>query len=107
IRIYTVGVGAEEMRAPGLLGRISGRVTNPSADLDEDTLKDIASVTGGRYFRAKDPTTLIEIYALIDKLEPVEQEAELFRPVQALYFWPLAASVALWLLLLLAGFRRF
>ena len=107
IRIYTVGVGAEEMRAPGLLGRISGRVTNPSADLDEDTLKDIASVTGGRYFRAKDPATLIEIYALIDKLEPVEQEAELFRPVQALYFWPLAASVALWLLLLLADFRRF
>ena len=54
IRIYTIGVGADEMRMPGLLGRISGRTTNPSADLDEETLQSIADSTGGRYFRAKD-----------------------------------------------------
>ncbi|MAW43172.1 MAG: VWA domain-containing protein [Gammaproteobacteria bacterium TMED243] len=106
IRIYTIGVGADEMRMPGLLGRISGRMTNPSADLDEDTLQAIADATGGRYFRARDPRTLMEIYALIDQLEPVEQEAEIFRPVQALYFWPLGASVLIWVLLLLADFRR-
>ena len=106
IRIYTIGVGADEMRMPGLLGRISGRMTNPSADLDEDTLQAIADATGGRYFRARDPRTLIEIYALIDQLEPVEQEAEIFRPVQALYFWPLGASVLIWVLLLIADFRR-
>ena len=48
----------------------------------------------------------MEIYALIDQLEPVEQEAEIFRPVQALYFWPLGASVLIWAMLLIADFRR-
>ena len=105
IRIYTIGVGAEEMRMPGLLGRISGRTTNPSADLDEETLQTIANVTGGQYFRAKDPRTLMEIYALIDQLEPVEQEAEIFRPVQTLYYWPLSGCLLLWILVLLADFR--
>ena len=100
IRIYTIGVGADEMRMPGLLGRISGRTTNPSADLDEETLQSIADSTGGRYFRAKDPRALIEIYALIDQLEPVEQEAEIFRPVQSLYFWPLGGSLLVWVLVL-------
>ncbi len=102
IRIYTVGVGADEMRVPGLLGRISGRMTNPSADLDEDALQAIADVTGGRYFRAKDPGALLAIYELIDALEPVEQEAETFRPIQALYHWPLGACMALWICLLMA-----
>ena len=105
IRIYTIGVGAEEMRMPGLLGRISGRTTNPSADLDEETLQTIADVTGGQYFRAKDPRTLMEIYALIDQLEPVEQEAEIFRPVQTLYHWPLGGCLLLWILMLVADFR--
>ncbi len=102
IRIYTIGVGADEMRMPGLLGRISGRMTNPSADLDEDTLTEIADITGGRYFRAKDPGTLLAIYELIDELEPVEQEAEIFRPIQALFHWPLAVSLLVWVLLLLS-----
>ncbi len=95
IRIYTIGVGAEEMRMPGLLGRISGRTTNPSADLDEETLQAIADATGGQYFRAKDPRALMEIYALIDQLEPVEQEAEIFRPVQTLSGWPGADTLLL------------
>ncbi|MBL6813585.1 MAG: VWA domain-containing protein [Pseudomonadales bacterium] len=106
IRIYTIGVGADEMRMPGLLGRISGRTTNPSADLDEETLQSIADSTGGRYFRAKDPRALMEIYALIDQLEPVEQEAEIFRPVQSLYFWPLGGSLLVWVLVLSWDFRR-
>jgi Ca-activated chloride channel family protein len=102
IRIYTIGVGADEMRMPGLLGRISGRMTNPSADLDEETLTEIADITGGRYFRAKDPGALLAIYDLIDELEPVEQEAEIFRPIQALFHWPLAGSLLIWVLLLLS-----
>ncbi len=106
IRIYTIGVGADEMRMPGLLGRISGRTTNPSADLDEETLQSIADSTEGRYFRAKDPRALMGIYALIDQLEPVEQEAEIFRPVQSLYFWPLGGSLLVWVLVLSWDFRR-
>lgn len=100
IKIYTIGVGADEMRMPSLFGAL-GRVTNPSADLDEETLTNIANTTGGRYFRARDTANLVEIYDLIDELEPIDQDPETYRPIQALYFWPLAASVSLFGILLI------
>lgn len=90
--IYTIGIGADEMEVRSLFG--TQRV-NPSADLDEDTLKRIAQLTGGRYFRAHDTSELEQIYIELDKLEPVEQEAQTFRPVQALYPWPLATALIL------------
>ena len=101
IKIYTIGVGAEEMRVPSLFGSLAGRTTNPSADLDEETLSKIAEATQGRYFRAKNTNTLAQIYELIDKLEPIEQEPETYRPFQVLYYWPLGVSLCLFLLLLL------
>lgn len=105
IKIYTIGVGAEEMRMPSIFGNLGGRVTNPSADLDEDTLKSIASVTQGRYFRARDTKALAEIYQLIDELEPVDQDPETYRPIQALYYWPLGTATALFAILLLLDLR--
>ena len=101
IKIYTIGVGAEEIRVPSLFGSLAGRTTNPSADLDEETLSKIAEATQGRYFRAKDTNTLAQIYELIDKLEPIEQEPETYRPFQVLYYWPLGISLCLFLSLLL------
>jgi Ca-activated chloride channel family protein len=99
IKIYTIGVGAEEMRVPSLLG-LAPRMTNPSADLDEDTLQAVASTTGGRYFRAKDTQGLAEIYDLIDDLEPIDQDPETYRPIQTLYYWPLGAALLLFALFL-------
>ena len=106
IKIYTIGVGAEEMRVPSLFGSLAGRTTNPSADLDEETLSKIAEATQGRYFRAKDTNTLAQIYELIDKLEPIEQEPETYRPFQVLYYWPLGISLCLFLSLLLIDVVR-
>ncbi|SMF40045.1 Ca-activated chloride channel family protein [Alteromonadaceae bacterium Bs31] len=95
VKIYTVGVGANEMtRRMGIFGGIS-RVVNPSSDLDEDTLKYIADTTGGTYFRAHNPQELQQIYMLLDQLEPIEQEGETMRPTQSLYFWPLALAILL------------
>ncbi len=95
IKIYTVGVGAESMQVDGgLFGGFSRRI-NPSADLDEATLQYIADQTGGAYFRARNPAELVQIYALLDQLEPTEQEEEVFRPISALYFWPLAMALLL------------
>jgi Ca-activated chloride channel family protein len=100
IRIYTIGVGADEMVVSGSFG--SNRV-NPSADLDENMLRNIAAQTGGRYFRARDSAGLATIYALLDELEPVEVDEEVYRPVRELYDWPLAAALSLTLLLGLAA----
>ena len=76
-------------------------MANTAAGLDEETRRAIANTTGGRYFRAKDPSTLVGIYELIDTLEPVEQETAIFRPTPTLYPWPLAASLLAWVLILL------
>ena len=95
IRIHTIGVGADEMVVPGIFGNFGARRVNPSADLDEETLAGIATQTGGQYFRARDPADLQAIYAQLDQLEPVEQDAEVFRPTRALFHWPLAVALAL------------
>jgi len=68
---------------------------NPSADLDELTLQAIAEKTGGRYFRARDVAEFEAIYQLLDELEPVERDPQMFRPVKALFYWPLAAALLL------------
>jgi Ca-activated chloride channel family protein len=103
IRIYTVGVGADELKQAGLFGSSFGsRTVNPSRDLDEDTLQLIADATGGKYLRARDPAELAEIYKLLDLLEPVDQEAATYRPRQSLFHWPLAAGFCLSCLLALS-----
>lgn len=100
IKIYTIGMGAEEMIQPGLFGSSFGaRKVNPSADLDEETLQAMATRTGGRYFRAKNTQELNKIYTLLDKLEPVDQSEETFRPSKALYPWPLGLAFIITLLM--------
>lgn len=105
VRIYTVGVGADAMRMPGLFGALTG-IVNPSADMDEDTLTAIAELTGGRYFRAQNTEELEEIYALLDQLEPVAQDPQTYRPVVSLYHWPMGAAWALVALLVILRTRR-
>jgi Ca-activated chloride channel family protein len=102
VRVYTVGVGAERMDAPGWFGGAFGAATmNPSADLDEATLEEIAALTGGRYFRARNRGELEAIYATLDALEPVPAPDEVFRPVRSLFHWPLGAALLLSLVLAL------
>jgi len=100
LKIYTVGVGADEMMVQDFFG---SRVVNPSADLDEDTLRAIAERTGGAYFRARDAEALARIYEQLDELEPVQSDQEAVRPVDELFHWPLALAFLLALIGALAG----
>lgn len=95
VRVYTIGIGADEMMVRGLFGT---RKVNPSADLDERLLNQIADETGGRYFRARDTEELQIIYQLLDELEPVEDDPIQLRPQQALFYYPLAIALLLSLL---------
>lgn len=90
LKIYTIGIGADEMIRNSFFG---AQRINPSADLDEKTLKAIADKTGGRYFRARDTKELSKIYSLLNKLEPTEKESQNFRPISSLYYWPLSIAL--------------
>jgi Ca-activated chloride channel family protein len=86
VRVYTVGVG-KEGGAPipvdhPVYGKIYGR--NPDGSLaltkvDEKTLKSIASVTGGQYFRATDGEALKKIYEQILGLERTKFQVKQFE----------------------------
>lgn len=92
VRVYTIGVGSDAQRiaVPTLLGT---QLINPSRDLDEKLLQDIAAQTGGSYFRAKDTEGLESIYGQLDELEPRKSESDYFRPMRSLFFWPLGAAL--------------
>lgn len=92
VKIYTVGVGAEQMVQQGIFGP---QLINPSDDLDEKLLTELAEETGGRYFRARDLKELAQIYQLLDQLEPIERDQLTYRPQQSLIHWPLAAALLL------------
>lgn len=98
VRIYAIGIGAdpEANGTPGLLG------LNPSLDLDEASLKEIASLTQGAYFRAHDGAELDAIGDTLDRLEPVAQQPTQARTAQELYAWPLGLALLLSVLLVVA-----
>jgi len=98
VTIYSIGIGADVMLQRSIFG---SRKVNPSSELDEDTLTQLAQETGGRYFRAKNTQEMEQIYQLLDELEPIEQEQEQMRPLRVLFHYPLALALMLALLHLL------
>ena len=70
VRVYTIGVGTTGVAMVPVDDPLFGRRTQPTrVELDEETLRTIASHTGGQYFRATDTRSLAEIYRQIDRLE--------------------------------------
>ncbi|KZN31727.1 vWA domain-containing protein [Pseudoalteromonas luteoviolacea] len=102
IKVYTVGVGSDGRRNMGFfsMGSMGGN------NIDEQTLTHIADETGGKYFRAKNVQSLQQIYAELDKLEPITDEDETFRPKLALFYLPLLAAIALWGLVIIIRTAR-
>ncbi|WP_394180155.1 vWA domain-containing protein [Marinomonas posidonica] len=84
VRIHTIGIGADSMLVRGFFGP---KEVNPSSDLDEDLLKNIASQTGGQYFRAKSTEDLQRIYQQLDEMEPTPSEEVWQRPVTTFFHW--------------------
>jgi Ca-activated chloride channel homolog len=104
VKIYTIGFGADEMVVDN--GLFGSRRVNPSADLDEPTMRAIAEKTGGQYFRARNLEELHDIHQTLNRLEPIESETEKFRPIKSLFYLPLAAVFLLSLIWALASLLR-
>ena len=75
IRIYTIGVGTDSETAPFPYG---DQVVNVPVEIDEATLRKIAEITNGKYYRATSKESLSEIYSEIDKLERTKLHARQF-----------------------------
>jgi len=78
IRVYTVGVGTIGTAPFPVQTPYGMQLRNMEVKIDEKTLQDIASITGGKYFRATSNTKLAEIYKEIDLLEKSKIEVREF-----------------------------
>ncbi|CAM4069737.1 vWA domain-containing protein [Gillisia hiemivivida] len=76
IKVYTIGVGSNGMALSpiGILPNGNFQYGNQKVEIDEELLKEIASTTGGKYFRATNNEKLEDIYKEIDSLEKTEVE---------------------------------
>ena len=85
IKVYTIGVGIEG-ESPFLMDTLFGkRYAYQKVDLDEETLKEIAGITGGQYFRATDTASLEQIYEIIDKMEKTEAKTKEYMEYEELF----------------------
>lgn len=96
IRVYTIGVGTKGTAPYPFKTAFGVQYQNIPVDIDEPTLKEIASTTGGEYFRATDNESLKEIYSEIDKMEKTKISVKQFSKKEEEY-----TNYALFLLLLL------
>ena len=94
IKIYTIGIGTDGL-APVPVGRglFGLRYENREVRIDEPLLSDIARVTHGRYFRARDADALRQIYQQIDQLERVPIRTHTYVRYSELFRWPLACAL--------------
>ena len=88
IKIYTVAAGTRGL-APYPVTDAWGRqiIQKVQVDVDEESLKEIAQITNGRFFRATDNESLKEVYKEIDELERTEIEITEFQNYTELYSW--------------------
>ena len=103
VKIYTIGVGSEQAFSASFMGI---RIGGGAPGLDEESLKEIAAETKGRYFRARDTASLAKIYAAIDDLEPMKSESQTIQEIHDRYYIPLLVALALALIWGLAARRK-
>jgi len=92
IRVYTIGAARP---GPAALPFPDGRIEYRDSEIDEETLKEIAEITGGLYFRAEDELGLQEIYDTINELERSKVEVRTFTRYTELAVWFIVLAVLL------------
>ena len=96
IRIYAIGVGTMGQAPYPFQTPFGIRYQMVPVEIDENILKQIASATGGKYFRATNNRKLAQIYDEIDHLEKTRVEVTSYRHARELYFgWALAGLLLL------------
>jgi len=95
IKVYTIGAGTTGTVPFPVTDEFGNKhYEQAQFDLDEDTLKKIADMTGGEYFRAADTDSLRRIYAEIDKLEKTKIEEKGYKQYEPLFWYFVDAALA-------------
>lgn len=95
IRIYTIGAGTRGKAPFQTPGRFGGRTVYRDVEIDEETLKEMAEITGGAYYRAEDREALEEIYRRIDQLEKTEITMDTYTEYDERFAWLVAPALLL------------
>lgn len=103
IRIYAIGAGKN---GPVPFPDNHGGIQIVKVPMDEDLLKEIATITDGKYFRARDQFALQDIYDKINQLEKTKSNVRTYLIQKPLYRYPLGIAVVLLLILSLFPFYR-
>ncbi|MGN1226193.1 MAG: VWA domain-containing protein, partial [Candidatus Cryptobacteroides sp.] len=85
VRVYTIGIGANGLAPYPVVTPWGIETKNMQVELDEELLKQIATSTGGRYFRATDNTKLAEIYGEINQMEKAKVSIASFPVYKELF----------------------
>lgn len=97
IKIYTIGVGSDNLQNLSVSQMIKGYDLSQMT-LDEDTLKKIANITGGQYFKATDTEMLQKIYNTINQLEKSKMKIKEYGKINELYIYLLPIAIIIFLL---------
>jgi len=105
IKVYTIGAGTKGIVPFPVIDEFGNKhYEEAQFDLDEDTLKKIAEMTGGEYFRAADTESLRHIYAQIDKLEKTKIDEKGYKQYEPLFgYWVVLAFALLALEIILTN----
>ena len=79
IRVYTIGVGTQGFAPYPVQTPFGTQMQQMEVQIDEELLQEIATATGGQYFRAEDNKMLKEVYSEIDELEKSKIDIQEFR----------------------------
>jgi Ca-activated chloride channel family protein len=108
IKCYTIGAGTRG-EAPIPVEDVFGRrvLRMAKVDIDEETLTEIAQMTGGSYFRATNTESLSDIYEQIDQLETTTRKMKKYEEEDDLFAWAAIPALALMLASFALGHTRF
>jgi Ca-activated chloride channel family protein len=96
VRVYTVGLGTNGFAPYPVQTPMGVQYQRMPVVIDEVTLSKIASITGGKYFRATNNATLKDIYTQIDKLEKAKIDVTQYRKKTEMFLpWAIIALVLL------------
>ncbi|MEP4078571.1 VWA domain-containing protein [Haloferula sp.] len=99
IKIYTIGAGTQgqaPMPMRDMFGRTRMRMVD--VEIDEESLREIAKLTGGQYFRATDTDSLVKIYEEINQLETTKRTVKKYEDYEELFLFALLPGLGLILL---------